>query len=119
MTIGDHIRTARLDRSLTQAEAAALIGVDTETIYRWEMRGHEPVVSAWGGIVQFLGFYPFPQQTLAEKLLAYRRRHGINQDALAERLGVDAGSVRRWETGKEPKNERCLKGIAKLLGHEM
>lgn len=113
--VGDYIRTARTDRGLTQVEAAALIGVDTETIYRWELRGHEPVVSAWRGIVQFLGFYPFKQETLAEHLLAYRRRHGIKQEVLAERLEVDPGSVRRWEAGKEPKNERCLSAIAKLL----
>ena len=41
-TIGDHIRTRRLDLGLFQKEAADRIGVDTNTITNWELNRSEP-----------------------------------------------------------------------------
>ena len=36
---------------------------------------------------------------LPEKLLTLRKRSGLSQEALAEKLGVSRQSVSRWELG--------------------
>lgn len=118
-TIGDHIRTIRLNRGLLQKEAALFIGVNTMTLWGWENYQREPTIRLWKGIIHFLGYYPFAQEKLEEKLLAYRRTHGLSQEELASRLGVDPQSVARWETGKEPQGERCNQAIEKLLDSTM
>lgn len=36
---------------------------------------------------------------LSEKILYCRKRAGLSQEALAERLGVSRQAVSKWETG--------------------
>lgn len=114
-TVGDHIRTVRLNRGLLQKEAALLIGVDTMTLWGWENDEREPTIRLWKGIIRFLGYYPFAHKKLEEKLLAYRRTHGLSQEELAARLGVDPQSVARWEAGEKPHFERCRAVLEAIL----
>lgn len=44
-----------------------------------------------------------------------RRRAGLTQEALAERLGVDQGTVSRWERGVERPRPRRLSLVRQLL----
>ncbi len=37
------------------------------------------------------------QETLGRRIAAHRRELGLTQDALAERLGVTAQAVSKWE----------------------
>lgn len=41
---------------------------------------------------------------------------GFSQEQLAERLGVSAGAVSQWETGKGHPNVKRLKLLAAELG---
>ena len=36
---------------------------------------------------------------LSEKIIFYRKRAGMNQEALADRLNVSRQAVSKWETG--------------------
>ena len=36
---------------------------------------------------------------LSEKIMYYRKRAGMNQEMLADRLGVSRQAVSKWETG--------------------
>ena len=36
---------------------------------------------------------------LSEKIIYYRRRAGLSQEQLAEKLGVSRQAVSKWETG--------------------
>jgi transcriptional regulator with XRE-family HTH domain len=38
-------------------------------------------------------------------LVAYRKRHGLTQQALASQLDVARGTVARWETGRRIDDE--------------
>jgi len=54
--------------------------------------------------------------TLGQKIKAAREALGMNQDELAELLGVEPPTVSRWENGViRPKSKR-LKTIAEKLG---
>lgn len=86
------------------------LGVSEASVYNWETGRSEPSVRHWPAIIAFLGAYPFRVETLAERLLAYRREHGISRRELAEQLGVDEGTILRRERGYE---------VGKVLSHEM
>ena len=63
VTIGEHIKQARLAQGLYQAQAAELIGVTETTVIHWEKGHTEPQLWAWPAIVNFLGYDPTPAPT--------------------------------------------------------
>ena len=78
ITLGDHVYARRLERKLTQKQAAKLIGVNPFTLLNWE-KGHTEAIpmKAIPAITAFLGYDPFPAPaSVAEQLKAYRRRTG-------------------------------------------
>lgn len=48
--------------------------------------------------------------------LSARRKSGLSQYAVAEKLGVKAAAVCQWETGKTLPDPRRLPAIAELYG---
>ena len=104
-TVGDAIRKRRLDLGLQQAEVAKVIGCDPMTVVNWEKGHTTPRIHLMAKVVRFLGYDPLPKgTTLGEKIAHFRRSQGITQTAFAEKLGVDPGTLSRWETGeREPR----------------
>ena len=54
--------------------------------------------------------------TFEEKLLKLRRRDGLSQEDLAEKLGVSRQAVSRWEVGAAKPDAGNLLQISKLFG---
>ncbi len=52
---------------------------------------------------------------IAELILSYRRKHGINQGEFGKKLGVSAQAVSKWETEKAYPDITLLPLLAKLL----
>ena len=58
-------------------------------------------------IIKFLGYDPLPQaNTVAEKLVRQRTSLGLSQKESAERLGVDPGTLAKWERGERGPADR-------------
>jgi DNA-binding transcriptional regulator YiaG len=114
--LGEHLRNRRLSMGLTQPQAATWLGVLREVYERWERDERQPVVSAWPSLLAFLGYYPDqPDTGTADLVLMARRVTGLDQKALAQRLGVIHQRLRRWERGNaQPSSEerQRLKVIA-------
>ena len=53
---------------------------------------------------------------LGNRLLAYRRREGMSQQQLAEKLGVARSTVARWEKENNAPSVPEIKKISDLLG---
>ncbi len=102
-TLGDHLKKTRLDRRLRQNEVAAEFGVDYRTVSNWER--NSPVAARFlPKVVAFLGYDPREESGhLGERIRTLRERQGLSQEALAERLGVNASTVTRWERGRVKK----------------
>jgi len=99
-TIGDHLRRRRLDLGLQQKEVAAQVGADTCSVTNWELNRTNPALRFLPGIVRFLGYVPWADRaSLGARLLAFRRERGLPQTALARLLGIDPGTLSRWERG--------------------
>ena len=67
----------------------------------------------------FLGYVPAAYSGAAEEavapLLAYRRALGLSQRDLARQLGVDPGTVSRWEKGERRPSGRHAIMIDQLV----
>ena len=68
-SLGDHIRSRRLDLRLFQKDVASQIGVSTDTIILWESNAATPQLRHIPKIVKFLGYNPLPlPESLADAL---------------------------------------------------
>ncbi len=52
----------------------------------------------------------------ARKIQELREARGMSVDDLSHRMGVDAGTVRRWESGEEEVGEGAHCQLANTLG---
>jgi hypothetical protein len=84
-TIGDHLRRRRADPC---------------SVTNWELNRTSPALHFLPGITDLIGYLPWAAgSSIGERLLAYRRDRGITQEVMARRLGVDPGTLSRWERG--------------------
>jgi len=97
-TLGDHLRSHRLDLNLLQVQVAEQIDVDKTTVCNWESNATTPAIRYIPAILEFLGYDPFPPaQTFADRLTTARKVLGLSQRKLALSVGVDPGTLQSWE----------------------
>lgn len=117
-TLGDHIRRRRLDLGLLQRTVAKELDVREKTIGLWENGLARPLPRSYGRIVRFLGYDPEPGDlSVAGRLRAVRRRLGLSQADFAAKVGLDEGSVCRWESGSRPPSRWMANRVAAILDH--
>lgn len=67
-------------------------------------------------IVAFLGYDPRPEpQSLAERLVAFRKAKGWPQSRLANELRVDPSTLGRWERGERVPWGEYVGRVERLL----
>ena len=78
-----------------QKDAAEKIGVDETTIWFWENNRVEPSISFIPKIIEFLGYIPFETKynSLGERIIIFRRIHGLSQKKLASLIGIDSTTI--------------------------
>lgn len=115
-TLGDHIRTRRLNLRLIQRQLAEQIGVSGATITNWERNESIPVIRYMPAIIRFLGYDPLPPASSShERLAGARRKLGLTQRKMAELLGIDPGTLQGWEAGDHQPSKRSLEMLGKFL----
>jgi DNA-binding XRE family transcriptional regulator len=115
-SLGDHIRTRRLDLNLLQEQVADQIGVHEQTISGWERNATVPEVRYMPAIIQFLGFDPLPPaKSLPNRLAAARRALGLSQRKMAEKLGVDPATLMGWEAERHQPTWKSWEAITRVL----
>jgi transcriptional regulator with XRE-family HTH domain len=116
-TLGDHVRKRRLDLGLLQREVAEKLGVTASTIWNWEANHSSPQLRLIPKVIAFLGYDLCCTQpgSFGERLLADRRAQGMSQKGLAYLLGVDPGTLGKWERGQSHPSERLLPKLEDLL----
>jgi DNA-binding XRE family transcriptional regulator len=78
--------------------------VTTSSVVNWEVNAAEPEIRYLPAIIEFLGYNPLPEATgWGERLLRHRSGLGLSQKDAAVQIGVDPGTLARWERGeREP-----------------
>ncbi len=56
------------------------------------------------------------EQTLGKRIMAHRKRLGLTQDALAEKLGITAQAVSKWENDLSCPDIAMLPRLAEIFG---
>ena len=116
-TIGDHIRKRRLDQGLLQKEVAERIGVTTDSITNWELNYTEAKIRYIPGIIDFLGYVPFPLgKSFPERLKACRMIRGLSQKKFAKELEIDPTTLRKWEAQISQPSEKLKQRVVDVLG---
>ncbi len=59
-TLGEHLRLARIDRGLKQTEVAALLGVVSQTVVKWENNMVLVGPNSRTRVIDFIGYEPAP-----------------------------------------------------------
>jgi transcriptional regulator with XRE-family HTH domain len=103
-TVGDHLLRRRVILKLLQKQVAEQLGVDKMTISNWENGRSEPGPAHMPAVIRFLGYNPLPTpKGWPDRLVQTRTAMGLTQREAARRIGVDAGTLARWERGeREP-----------------
>ena len=116
-TLGDHIRARRIDLGLFQSAVAEQIGVHELTITNWERNTTSPEVQYLPAIIRFLRYDPLPIGTsIIERLISIRRTRGMSQREMAERLGIDPGTLQGWESGKHQPSKKMMQIVTTAFG---
>ena len=102
------MRNRRLRLGLLQREVAEIVGTTKATIYHWEANRSSPQLRFVPAVNAFLGYdaYSTQEETLGERIVGWRRAHGVSQKALARMLGIDQTTLAGWERGEHKPSRR-------------
>lgn len=117
VTLGDHLKAARLDRGLRQRDVADMLLANQFSYINWEKNHREPEVRFLPAICDFLGYcpYEFPV-TWGQKLRLHRRYQGLSRNDLAALAGFDPGSISKWEMDHRKPTGKYLNGLKQVFG---
>lgn len=116
-SLGEHLKKRRRELGLLQREAGERMGVSAETVSNWEIGKTKPAPSQFKPVAGFLGYDPAPEPTtLAERFEAKRRSLGTTLDQVAQYLGWDEGSLRRYLKGRWRLSSERADALERFLG---
>lgn len=93
------------------------MGVAVETLGNWETEHSEPEDRLYPAIIRYLGREPWTEPgSLPEALTAARRRQGLSISSASIVMGVDEGTLGRWESGEWKPQARSWPKIEQFLG---
>jgi len=99
--VGKHIRLRTFALKPQEKEVAHQIGVEKTSISNLEANMSRPALRSIAAVICFLGYNPLPEaHTLNGRLIRYRTSLGMTQEEAAKHLGVDPGTLARWNGGK-------------------
>ncbi len=87
VTLGEHVKTRRIQLGLLQRELAKQLGVSEWTLRHWEKDTTTPAIRFVPRIIAFLGYDPYPEPIdLSQRLFSAGRRQGLSICELAKHL---------------------------------
>ena len=118
-SVGDHIRRRRLGLKLLQREVAEQLGVNVASLVNWEGNLSTPHIQFIPAIITFLGYDPLPAaDSLGDQLVRHRTIMGLNRNLAAKQIGVDAGTLSKWERGERQPTGAFLTRVNRFLNIE-
>ena len=118
--IGQHIKKRRLELKLKQADVAKIFDVCEDSITGWETQRNLPQIQYYPKLIEFLGYNPFPvdTDTLGGRIKKYRIEHGLSQEDLADKIGVNESTIFSWEKGNHAPLPSKKKLLEELLNQK-
>ena len=114
-TIGDHLKTKRLQLHLFQSDIANTIGISTGSLQNWERNVGTPMPKNMPAVIRFLGYVPFEHDgSLGGKTRWLRLGAGWNQEELAVAARCEESTVWRWVSNRPFAKYLWQRGVASL-----
>lgn len=86
------------------------------SVFTWEANTVSPEIRYMPAIIRFLGYNPLPAaDTLGGRLVRHRSSLGLSQKEAATRLGVDPGTLARWERGEREPTGAFIARVQRFL----
>jgi transcriptional regulator with XRE-family HTH domain len=116
-TLGEHLKKRMIDLGVSRKGCAKQLGVSPATVTNWRTDTVSPAPQFIPRIIGFLGYNPFhvDGESLGERIVILRKTLGMTTQDLARRLGVDPGTVARWEKGNSLPSEKHVDLLDSLL----
>jgi transcriptional regulator with XRE-family HTH domain len=116
-TLGEHLLATRVARGVSQKELARELGVDQVTVGNWEKGRRSPALRHLPSLYRWLGFCPVEpsRDSIGGRLVAWRKAQGLSQREVADRLGLDPGTLSRTEQGKLGSPNRRIRRAIEML----
>jgi transcriptional regulator with XRE-family HTH domain len=98
---------------MLQKEVANKLKTTVCTYRNWEKNWRNPSIINIPKIIEFLNYIPWDMtcKNLSEKIIAYRKLHGLRQKDLARKIGVDPCAIGSWERDEHKPENRLLKKL--------
>ena len=110
------MRRHRLALKMLQREVAKQIGVETTSVFNWEANTATPEIRYMPAIIRFLGYNPLPAADgWGRQLVRQRTSLGLSQKESAGRIGIDPGTLARWERGEREPTGSFLGRVKRFL----
>ena len=88
---------------------------NSTTVHNWESNTSLPAIRYLPAIIQFLGYDPQPSvDSFPDRLATARRTLGLSQRKMAEKLGIDPGTLQGWEAGRHQPTGKSLEIIGRM-----
>ena len=92
--MGEHLKRARQLKRVRQKDAALELGVGHFTYMTWEKDQKIPFPRYYPAIIRFVGYNPLQEpQSEGAQLKHKRLTLGLTSQQMAERLGIDQGTL--------------------------
>jgi transcriptional regulator with XRE-family HTH domain len=115
-SVGDHLRRRRLGLKMLQRDVAEQLGVDKTSVFNWEANASTPEIRYMPAIIRFLGYNPLPAADGGgAQLVRQRTTLGLSQKDAANRIGVDQGTLAKWERGEREPAGAFLGRVKRFL----
>ena len=111
------MRNRRLKLGLVQKEVAEIVGTTKATVWTWEANRSTPQLRFMPAVNAFLGYDACSTQneSIGQRIAAWRRAHGVSQRSLAYMLGIDQSTVVGWELDRHKPSERLWERIVAMM----
>ena len=121
ITLGDKLRNRRLELGLSQSQVAKLFDTDSDLVYMWEKNFIKPTIKRFPQVINFLEYFPFEtdRTTLGGRIKEYRYLHGLSQEVLALKLGINESTIFHYENGKHKPTLRVSKKLESFLDNNI
>jgi transcriptional regulator with XRE-family HTH domain len=120
VTLGDHIRKARLDAGLWHKHVAKAVGVGVCTVNNWEQNHSEPEIRYIPAIIEFLGYNPRPEpEGTLERLEWFRWSHGLSIERLGAVMKRDPEQLSDWLSRRHKPFKKSLARIDEFLNRQI
>jgi hypothetical protein len=86
------------------------------SVFNWEANTSSPDIGYMPAVIRFLGYNPLPPAgTQAEQLVRHRTTLGYSQKEAAREIGVNPGTLAKWERGERVPAGAFLGRVKRFL----